>query len=252
MNASIIAPIIAMIQRQMRKYLSSSLFLLDLLPTPTIFLLVSLLGIDKLIQLPFRINYSLFIVPGLLAVFIISKAGQTGTTFACDKSNFTKLLKTAPIKRSSIIIGFTLGDQLSQLISICFFMILFTLYSGAIPFTSTLLFFMYIILISLGFFSFAIFLSLLFKPKNSLFFVYSLLAGLLIITSGAFFPISGLSPFMKFFVYLNPLTYGIDALRYVLLGAHELSLLLGLLVLVAFFFISLSLGVFLLNKKVLS
>jgi ABC-2 type transport system permease protein len=52
--------------------------------------------------------------------------------------------------------------------------------------------------------------------------------------SGALFPISGLPEWLQFAVYLNPLTYGVDALRAAILHVSALPLYIDIAVLVAF------------------
>jgi ABC-2 type transport system permease protein len=51
--------------------------------------------------------------------------------------------------------------------------------------------------------------------------------------SGALYPISQLPAFLKVFVYLNPLTYGIDGLRASLSGFSTFSLVFDFFILLA-------------------
>ena len=52
--------------------------------------------------------------------------------------------------------------------------------------------------------------------------------------SGAMFPIDGLPRWMTVLVTLNPLTYGVDALRSVVIGFHQYGVLQDLLVMGVF------------------
>ena len=56
----------------------------------------------------------------------------------------------------------------------------------------------------------------------------------LVLLSGAFFPISNLPAWLKALVYANPLTYGVEALRYCLLGSSTIPVLLSVFVLLIF------------------
>jgi len=56
----------------------------------------------------------------------------------------------------------------------------------------------------------------------------------LFILSGAFFPLERLPIWLKSLSYINPLTYGVDGMRYCLIGMTEFSLALDLFVLVCF------------------
>ena len=53
--------------------------------------------------------------------------------------------------------------------------------------------------------------------------------------SGALFPITSLPVWMKALADINPLTYGIDALRYAITGLHAYPLVLDVGVVVGFF-----------------
>jgi ABC-2 type transport system permease protein len=64
--------------------------------------------------------------------------------------------------------------------------------------------------------------------------VMSFLTMPLVLLSGAFFPISKLPAWMTVLVYTNPLTYGVEALRYFLLGESIIPIFRSITVLLAF------------------
>ncbi|MGZ7115746.1 MAG: ABC transporter permease, partial [Halobacteriota archaeon] len=59
---------------------------------------------------------------------------------------------------------------------------------------------------------------------------------------GAFFPVTSLPDWMKVLVDLNPLAYGVDALRYAVTGLHTYSITLDLAVVFGFFVLMTILG----------
>ena len=56
----------------------------------------------------------------------------------------------------------------------------------------------------------------------------------LFILSSALFPLEHLPLWLKYLSYINPLTYGVDGVRYCLIGMAHFSLALDLFVLVCF------------------
>jgi len=72
--------------------------------------------------------------------------------------------------------------------------------------------------------------------------VMSFLTMPLVLLSGAFFPISNLPAWLKTLVYLNPLTYGVEALRYFLLGNSIIPVWQSIIVLVIFSIAMITLG----------
>jgi ABC-2 type transport system permease protein len=66
--------------------------------------------------------------------------------------------------------------------------------------------------------------------------------------SGALYPLANLSPVMKFFTRLDPLTYGVDGLRGALTGHWQLAPMLDATVLAAVMCCFLVLGAYLFSR----
>jgi ABC-2 type transport system permease protein len=67
--------------------------------------------------------------------------------------------------------------------------------------------------------------------------------------SGALFPITGLPEWLQFAVYLNPLTYGVDALRYTILRESVMPLYINVAVLGLFAVVTIVTSAYLFSKK---
>ncbi|HCJ67615.1 MAG TPA: hypothetical protein DHV62_09965, partial [Elusimicrobia bacterium] len=68
--------------------------------------------------------------------------------------------------------------------------------------------------------------------------------------SGAVFPVSSNLPgWLKYLVYLNPLTYGVDTLRSILVGVQVFPIWFNLLILSLFGWLVLFFAVLVFNKK---
>jgi ABC-2 type transport system permease protein len=61
--------------------------------------------------------------------------------------------------------------------------------------------------------------------------------------SGALFPVSNLSPWLAAVTKINPMTYGVDAMRGIILGINHYSLLLDTAVLVVFTAMMIGIGI---------
>jgi len=66
--------------------------------------------------------------------------------------------------------------------------------------------------------------------------------------SGALFPITKLPTWLKTLIYFNPLTYGVDALRALLLEKSEIPLYVDISVIVGFAIFTIAIGGWLFNK----
>jgi len=71
----------------------------------------------------------------------------------------------------------------------------------------------------------------------------------LIFLSGALFPLENLPAWIRYISYLDPLTYGIDGLRGILLGVSSFSIIFDFAVLIAFSFLMTFLGAYFFEKS---
>jgi len=67
--------------------------------------------------------------------------------------------------------------------------------------------------------------------------------------SGAYYPLTNMPSFIIYASYLNPLTYGVDGMRGVLIGLSALPVTLDFGVLLAFCIFMVLLGTFLFEKS---
>ena len=66
--------------------------------------------------------------------------------------------------------------------------------------------------------------------------------------SGALFPISNLPQVLKIFTRIDPVTYGVDAIRYLMIGQGTFSLTLDFIVLAVFAVVMAAIGTFFFKK----
>lgn len=235
--------------REVKKLLADKLALTVGIVLP--FLVITILGagVDSFVKLEISgLNYTSFLGPGIIALWAMSGALGIGNSFIEDKQGFIKELLVAPISRVSILLGkvfsemsFTLGVTLMA----TFF---FLHYIGAFSFSTIAKSVFIMILIAFGFYGFGLIMGLISKKAKS----YQLFSGLIITAiiflSGVFFPAQNLPSWMKAAFVVNPLTYGVDALRQVMTGYSEFGLFYDLIVLTAFGLVIVTAGTYLFSK----
>jgi len=242
-------PIIAIIQRNIRVYFPLIVILSSIISFPSLVLILTLLGVDKLIKLNLGTTYSLFLIPGLICLTILNHSSLVGIGLINDKKRSYQLLKVLPISRLSIILGTFLGVIIMEIIGVIPLIILISVLSGKLALINYLLVLFYIVLLSIGFFGFFFSLSIFLKRGIIFSRISSTIILLFTFVSGVFYSISKLPPLLKFIALLNPITYGADAIRYSLLGVHEINLVFSLIVLVLFSAITLLITLYLFNSK---
>jgi ABC-2 type transport system permease protein len=173
----------------------------------------------------------------------------SGIQIIWDKQfGFLKETLVAPISRTSIMLGQTIGGASTALIQ-GFFMLILTLVIGGIAFTSGILIaLVFMILIGLAFTSMGIAIASRMEDMQGFQLIMNFVVMPVFFLSGALFPITSLPAALKTIVYLNPLSYGVDGMRYGLLGVSTFNPLLSLAVLSGFTLAMIILGGYLFRK----
>ncbi|MDD1753524.1 MAG: ABC transporter permease, partial [Methanotrichaceae archaeon] len=159
---------------------------------------------------------------------------------------FLKEIMVAPVSRISIVLGRTMGGATTAIMQALIILILGILLGMRITgFRGFLLSLVFMVLIAATFIG----LGLAFASKMEDMSGFSLIMNFLIFPlfflSGALFPIDRFPPIIKVLAYLNPLTYGVDGLRYSLIGVSTFSPILDCMVLVISCIAILGLGAYL-------
>jgi ABC-2 type transport system permease protein len=188
------------------------------------------------------INYQTYIFPGILVQSVLFSSVFFGVYIVWDrKIDFLKEVLVAPISRTSIFIGKIIGGATDSLIQSVILLLLGILLAkiGAIPG------------LNITFFSFISSLIILFITTTSMVsigliigsrmespegfqFITSFLLFPIFFLSGALFPINKLPIWLAPLTHLDPLTYSVDALRYVIFGTSQFQLFLDLGIIIIF------------------
>jgi ABC-2 type transport system permease protein len=214
-----------------------------------IFLLVFLgMGFKRVDVLPgMSMDYLSFLTPGMMAMTILFASNATSFLLLWDQElGFLKEIMVTPISRLSIIMGRTAvgitNALIQSLILLLVGLAMGMKLSGPLGFLLSIPF---IILIASTFIGMG--LSLAFYIKDT--FSFNLALGFtlypLLFFSGAFYPIDRFPAYIIPLAYANPLTYGIDGLRYSLLGVSSFNPVLDLGVMVVSCALMLGLGAYL-------
>lgn len=202
--------------------------------------------------LPGAKNYVVFIYPGILGMTLLFTAIFSAISIVWDREfGFLKEVMVAPISRSAVAIGKALGGSTVALLQgmiILFFAPLVGV-SYTFPRLFALLPLMFIIAFSIT--SLGIVVAARMETMEGFQMVMNFLVMPLFLLSGAMFPISRLPAWLKALTVVDPLTYGVDALRGLMLGpkAAVYSLTTDVAVVVIFGLAMIALAVVLFNKS---
>jgi len=219
------------------------------LSLPIIILAIWLFKIDQLLGLPVKMNYSIYILPGLLGIYLMGRSVRLGFVFSPELNRSLRLWLTLPIKPSELIGGFIIGELVFQLITIVIFLFMLSLFSLTTSFVALLGILAYSVMIALCFLGLSVCIIMLFDSRDLVQIIYSAMLSGMSFISPAFYRIEESPWLLKSLISLNPLSYGIDGLRLFITGAHEMNLLVGVLYLLIFITCAMGAGIYLLKRK---
>ena len=178
-------------------------------------------GLDRVTRLPGGISYVGHLASGMLALAVGSGAVGAGFSLIEDRqSGFLRALLTAPVSRSSIVFAKLAARAVVSIVLVALLLALLALFTPLSLFHPAALLGA-VVGISALFVALGIILSGRLRRLESFRTLAAFLTVPLYLFSGIFYPIETLPAPLRWLSSVNPLTYGVDLLRYGLLGVHE-------------------------------
>jgi ABC-2 type transport system permease protein len=197
-----------------------------------------------------NINYQVFLFPGIVAMSLVGISISSGISVIWDREfGILKEILVAPVSRTSIFVGKALGGCFTALIQGTIVLSLALLLGVPLTPSSFLLSVILMIIISLGLVSIGLIIASLIETIESFGVIMNFLIFPLIFLSGAFYPLKEAPEWLRFISYANPLTYGVDALRYVIIGVSFLPFAISSTVISLFSISAIFIGGIAFNKQ---
>lgn len=211
-------------EREIIRYWRDKLRIVTTIIQPLMFLVIFGTGLRQaLASSSLGIDFVKFMYPGIIAMNVMGVAFFSTISTVWDREfGFLKEILVAPISRTSIAVGKTLGATTVASTQALLLLILapvigITLNLALVP---HLILFMLILAFAIS--GLGLLIASLIKSLESFGLLMNLLVFPMFFLSGAFFPLTSVPGWMKVIAAINPLTYGVDALREIMLGS-ELS-----------------------------
>lgn len=247
---SILSDVYTIWRREMTRFVRARSRFVTSLVQPMAWLILFGIGFSSSLgsSLPFAMstgtaNYLDFLIPGVIgmAALFTNMSLSAGMSFMFDKEfGFLKEILVAPVSRSSIVLGKALGGTTTAvaqgLIILAVAALLGVRLSGPLGLPAALaLIIVTMFFIGMAFGELGISIASRLDSIEGLQVVTIFLVLPIFFLSGALFPLTSLPAWMKLLADINPLSYGVDVLRYALMGVHTYPLTLDLAVTVGFF-----------------
>lgn len=236
--------------RQVKKYFRSRSRIVGSIGQPLLFLLAFGYGFGSIYQRAGGGNYIQFLAPGIICMSVLFTAVFTGIEIIWDRQfGFLKETMVAPVSRFEIMLGRTIGGATVATIQGLIVFIL-TLIVGFRPHNLLMVpvAFIFVFLIGLLFTSLGTAIASVLEDMQGFQLIMNFLVMPIFFLSGALFPLQNLPPVINFITRIDPLTYGIDVIRYAFINVHTFNITEDILILVIVTGLLLSIGSYLFSK----
>jgi ABC-2 type transport system permease protein len=192
---------------------------------PLLFLFVLGTGLQSLSSRSTHgVRLTTFVFPGVLGMVLVYSAMFSAASFVWDRElGFLRELSIAPVGRSSILLGKTLGGMTIAASQGVIVLALAGLVH--VPYSPTLLLgvFGFQLLIAFTITAFGVMVATTIKQAQTFTNVMQMLVIPMLFLSGALYPISGLPTWLGVLSKLNPLTYTVDPMRRLVFSHLQVS-----------------------------
>lgn len=190
------------------------------LGAPLLYLIVFGFGLSRLMgPLAPGLNFTQFLFPGLLGMTVLMTALMSGMSVVWEREmGFLKEVLVAPLSRRAMVLGKALGGATLAMVQGLILLVLAPLLEINLSLVSLLYLLPFLLLAAFALSSLGVLIASRTYTMEGFLVVVNLALMPLIFLSGIFFPLTGLPGWLNIIVKINPITYGVDAIRYLILG----------------------------------
>ena len=207
--------------RELLRYVNERSRIISSLAFPLAFLVIFGAGFGNVIgQLGPGVDFIQFMYPGIVAMTVLTSSLFAGVSVVWDREfGFLREILVAPIGRTGIVLGKAIGTTVTCLLQVSIMLLLAPILGIALTPQTVLTLVPMVIVLSLGLSGLGILIGTFLTSQQGFQLFIQLLIFPLIFTAGVFFPVNNVPIWLEVISKVNPLTYGVDAIRQIFLGS---------------------------------
>jgi len=196
------------------------------------------------------IDYLQFLVPGLVGMTLLFSSMFAGLSILWDRQfGFLREIMVAPVSRLSLVLGRVAGGMTTTILQALSILLIAHIFGFRLKDPLQLLFsLIFMGLVGIGFVGMGVAFASKMEDMHGFQIVMNFIIMPIFFLSGALFPLEGLPSWLSFLAYLNPLTYGVDALRGIMLEISHFPIIIDFAVLMGFCISMLLIGAYLFSQ----
>ncbi|MHB8174211.1 MAG: ABC transporter permease [Nitrospirota bacterium] len=204
--------------RELRKFIREKSRIMGTMARPILWLFVVGGGMSRLVKPVGGINYIQFIFPGMIGMTILFASIFSAISIVWDREfGFLKEILVAPISRFSVVVGKAMAGTSISMLQVLILLIFVPVLGIKINVPQFLLLFLSAALLAFSLTCFGILVASRMSSYEGFNIIMNFLVMPMFFLSGAMYPVKLMPPALREIAYVNPLTYGVDAMKNVLL-----------------------------------
>ena len=219
--------------REVRKYRRSRVQIIASLGQPLLYLLVLGFGLGPVFQKAGGGSYLQFMAPGIIGMAVLFTSVFSGIALLFDRQfGFLKETLVAPVPRIRIMIGRTLGGATVAILQGLLILVVCLIVGfRPVSFATLPLALVFMAMIAIVFAALGTAIGSGLQDMQGFQLIMNFLVLPIFFLSGALFPLNNLPKALAFVTSLDPLSYGVDGLRVVMIGAGHFGTIVDAIVL---------------------
>ena len=209
--------IYVIVAREFKKFIREKSRLISAIARPVLWLFIVGAGISRLVPRDTGVPYTQFIFPGIIGMTMLFSSIFSSISIIWDKEfGFMKEILVAPVSRLSIVVGKALSGTIVSTIQAVIILALFPFLGFELSIIQVAAIIFICASVSFCISAFGIVLASFYDSYESFSVIMNFIIMPMFFLSGAMYPVKLLPDILKIVAKVNPLTYGIDALKHVI------------------------------------
>ena len=198
---------------------------------PLLFLAIFGAGFNNVIgQMVPGVDLVRFMYPGIIAMAVLTSSLSAGLSVVSDReAGFLREILVAPLARIGIVVGKAAGASAVALLQVLLLLIVAPLVGVSLD-AGIVRLVPVVVLLSLALSGIGIVIGSFMRSQQGFQMMLQILVFPMVFLAGVFYPIDTVPAWMGVLSKVNPVTYGVDAIRQIFLGADPAAAGLGVTV----------------------
>jgi ABC-2 type transport system permease protein len=205
------------VARELKKFVRERSRLFSAIARPLLWLLLVGGGMSRLVPRGDGVSYMQFIYPGILGMTILFSSIFSSISIIWDKEfGFMKEILVAPVSRFSIVVGKATSGMVLSTVQAVIILSLFPFIGLKLGIFQIIQIVLICAVLAFAIAALGILIATFYDSYESFSVIMNFIVMPMFFLSGAMYPVKLLPPILKFFAKINPLTFGIDAIKNVM------------------------------------